>query len=580
MRIVLYLFSSFQFGWHRVLNLPGMNSNQPSAFMRRSAWAVLLVGAGVLMGAVWSGKGRSPEEDQIVINSIKFRELLSLIHTDYIDPTNTDSLADAALESLVEELDPHSSYVPRQEVFATGVQLESNFEGIGAEFQFIDDTIWVTSVVADGPSQRAGLVPGDKIISVDHVPVSGVRINPTDLTRLVRGPKGTRVVLQISRFGEKETVPITLFRDKIQSHSVDFVDMPGPGVGLIKCRRFTHGTHLEMREALQTLLQNGMKSLILDLRDNSGGYVSAAVRVADEFLRDRQLIVYTEGRNPEHNSRTYATEPGLFEEGNLCVLINENTASAAEIVTGALQDNDRALVIGRRSFGKGLVQAPITLTDGSELRLTISRYFTPSGRCIQKGYQRRRRQAYFREYEDRTLSSEMFCADSIRLQGRPVFKTQKGRKVYGGGGIIPDVFASRDSVFQPDWMSRVVDKPVLYAFILQYLNQNRKKFEHMSEKEFIRDFILGEQDLEQFRDHLQSFGAGLSPRQFEKGKPGFSLFLKAGLAKCLWQYQGFYKVLNGQDHEVAKALFFAPRSGRTLQNMASGKPAGRTRSEM
>lgn len=525
----------------------------------------------VLMGAGWMGKGRTKEEDQILINSIKFRELLTLIHHDYIDHTDTDSLADAALESLIEQLDPHSVYIPRKEVFAGNMQLESNFEGIGAEFQFIEDTIWVSGIMENSPSQKGGLLPGDRIIAVNKVAVSGVQISHQELTHLVRGPKGTPVVLQVLRNGFHAPLNIPLVRDRIASKSIDFVDMPEPGVGLIKCSRFTQHTSVELRTALTDLLSQGMKSLILDLRDNAGGYVSAAVKVADEFLPEKQLIVYTEGRNPEHNTRTYATSTGLFESGNLVVLINENTASSAEIVTGALQDNDRALVIGRRSFGKGLVQSPITLTDGSEVRLTISRYFTPSGRCIQKGFQRKKRQAYFKDMDQRSANGELFHKDSIRLAGKPIFKTRLGRKVQGGGGIIPDLFVPKDSIYQADWVSKVVDKPVLYAFILKYFNQHREEIDKIGFSPYISAFKLSNADLNQLYRHLVDFGADISKEEFQKYAPKFSIYVKAGIAKCLWQYPGFYKVINQQDSEMKKALALAPKSKRTLDQFSAVK---------
>jgi carboxyl-terminal processing protease len=549
--------------------LPGMKLHK----LRNSApllfFTVGVLGIGILMGAGWAGKGRSKEEDLILINSIKFRELLSLIHTDYIDQTDTDSLADAALESIVEELDPHSSYLPRKEVFSGNVQLESNFEGIGAEFQFIDDTIWVSGVIKDSPSEKAGLKSGDRILSVNHIMVSGVNISPLELTHLVRGPKGTPVVAGVLRSGNSGILTLQFTRDRIRSKSIDYYAMTGSDQGYIKCTRFTHSTALEVREALMHLLSSGMKSLVLDLRDNSGGYVSSSIKVADEFLSDKQLIVFTSGRNPENNTRTYATSSGLFESGNLVVLINENTASAAEIVAGALQDHDRALIVGRRSFGKGLVQAPVTLTDGSEVRLTISRYFTPSGRCIQKGFQRKKRQAYFKEFETRAKTGEFFHSDSIHVLGKPVFKTDAGRKVFGGGGIIPDVFSAKDSLLFPDKISHYVDKPVLYAFLLKYVNQNRKLLESMKLETYTHEFQLSELNVKQLRQHLTDFGVELPEREYLKLLPALELYIKAGIAKCNWQYDGFYKVLLSEDPELKKANFYAPRAQKTLQNLSS-----------
>lgn len=530
--------------------------------------AIISIGLGILMGASWAGRDRSKAEDLILINSIKFRELLSLIHTDYIDQTNTDSLADAAMESMIEELDPHSYYIPRKEVLTGSMQLESNFEGIGAEFQFIEDTIWVSSIIKNSPSEKAGLKAGDRILRVNKIPVSGVNISHNEISGLVRGPKGTPVDVDIVRNSVGKCLTIHIIRDRIPSKSVDFFDLLEPTVGYIKCSRFTQNTGYEVREALGDLLNKGMKSLILDLRDNSGGYVSSAIKVADEFLPADKLIVYTEGRNPEHNSKTFASSTGLFESGNLVILINESTASAAEIVTGALQDHDRALVIGRRSFGKGLVQSPITLSDGSEVRLTISRYFTPSGRCIQKGFQRKKRQAYFKDLDARSKTGELFHKDSIKTSGRPVFKTLHGRKVYGGGGIIPDIFVSKDSLLQSELASRLVEKPVLYAFILKYYNQNKNRFENMTLENFLSDFQLDNRSMEQLLQHLQEAGAEIQAKEFEKMKPQFALNIKAGLARCIWQSTGFFKVLISKDTEVRRSVSCAPRSKKLLDKMA------------
>lgn len=535
----------------------------------KMAMGLLCLVAGILIGGTWLGKNRSKEEDLIIVNAIKFRELLSLIHTDYIEKTDTDSLADAAISSLVEELDPHSVYISKKDVFEGSIPLESNFEGIGAEFQFIEDTIWVSAVMSGSPSDKMGLQTGDKILQVNRIPVSGVNITHQEVTQLVRGPKGSACVLEILRHEKAMSLP--LIRDRIQSKSLDFVDYPEQGVGFIKCSRFTQTTATELREALMDLIAKGMKSLVLDLRDNSGGYVSAAIKVADEFLPDNQLIVYTEGRNPEYNAKTYASSTGLFESGNMVILINENTASAAEIVTGSLQDNDRALVVGRRSFGKGLVQAPITLTDGSEVRLTISRYFTPSGRCIQKGFQRRKRQAYFKEADQRFAAGELNHKDSIKLKGRPIFKTRLGRKVMGGGGIIPDVFVAKDSILQNEKLTRWVEKPVLYAFILKYFTDNKKDLQKFGFQGFVNGFDLNQLSQKALLQHIKSYGSEITEKDFERLKPALNQYIKAGLAKCIWQYDGFYKVIQQQDLEFKKAISLAPKSKKTIDQMIALK---------
>ncbi len=548
--------------------LPGMPS-----FLKRFKFRHLLPVMLVLAAMVWiagnrPGQNKSKEEDQIIINAIKFRELLSLIHTDYIDKTDTDSLADAALTTLIEELDPHSVYIPKKEVFEGTTQLESQFEGIGAEFQFIEDTIWVSALTEDSPSEKAGLQIGDKILKVNRIPISGVNISHQEITSLVRGPKGSQCMLEILRKGEKGKITVPVVRDKIRSKSLDYAGFAENGVGYIKCSRFTQNTGAEMREALIELLSRGMKSLVLDLRDNQGGYVSAAVKVADEFLAENQLIVFTEGRNPEHNSRTLAGAAGLFESGNLVVLINENTASAAEIVTGALQDNDRALVVGRRSFGKGLVQAPITLTDGSVVRLTISRYFSPSGRCIQKGYQRRKRQAYFKETESRPA---MAVRDTMKLKGRPFFRTRLGRKVPGGGGIIPDIALSRDSILQDEKVNRRVDKPVLYSFLLRYFNDHKSELKKLGIQGFADGFEFNDKTNRELLTHLQNYGTEMPEGEFIKMKPALNQYMKAGLARCIWPEEGFFRVMQNQDREMKRALSLAPKSKKTLEHLAALK---------
>jgi carboxyl-terminal processing protease len=523
---------------------------------------IFILSCGMWIGSTWSGKNRSKEEDLIIINSIKFRELLSLIHTDYIDKTDTDSLADAALGSLVDELDPHSVYISKKDVFEGSAQLESHFEGIGAEFQFIDDTIWVSTLTPGSPAEKAGLLTGDRILKVNRIAISGVNISHQEITKLVRGPKGSQCMLEIQRSGVETPLNLPVIRDKIQSRSLDYAGHTESGVGFIKCSRFTQTTAIEMREALIELLSQGMKSLVLDLRDNPGGYVSAAIKVADEFLPENQLIVYTEGRNTEHNTRTLASSVGLFERGNLVVLVNENTASAAEIVTGSLQDNDRALVVGRRSFGKGLVQAPITLTDGSMVRLTISRYFSPSGRCIQKGFQRRKRQAFFRETESPALLAGNRFKDSLKTKGRPVFKTRLGRKVLGGGGINPDFLVLRDSLLHHEKVTGWVEKSMLQAFVLKYFNTHRRNLETFNLNSGL------DRDLQQ---HLISYGTDLSVKEFERMKPALHHYLKSALAKCLWGYEGFFKVMEIQDNELKKALSLAPKSGKTLDHLTALK---------
>jgi carboxyl-terminal processing protease len=529
------------------------------SFMNSIKWqslfkALLLVTAGVLLGAVPFGKIDLKNPDSILINSIKFRDLLQVIKTDYVDPTNTDSLTDTAIENMLAELDPHSIYIPKSDVQASHAQLESDFEGIGVELTLYYDSLFITSIAEAGPAMKAGLMPGDVILQVDKKKVTNADIQYKELSDLIRGVKNTKVELIIHRKGIHKPMKFVVVREKIPSYSVEYVSIIAPKIGYIKISRFTQSTAAEFEFALQELKNKGMEQLLLDLRDNAGGYVTAAIKVADLLLEDKKLIYYTKGRNEEYDSKAFATEKGAFEKGAIVVLINEKTASASEIVTGALQDNDRALIVGRRSFGKGLVQAPVTLADGSEVRLTISRYFTPSGRCIQKGYQRGKRQAYFKDLEIRSKSGELSHRDSIKTLGRPVFSTTKGRKILGGGGILPDIFIPKDTA-TPDQLFQYLHENMMFNYYGQLLyKQYRDQINNLSVAQFNEHFNLPDECIKQFKTFAAEGLTTKDKQLLNRADNDLQVQLKAVIAKCRWQWSGFYHVQIQNDKEVKQAL--------------------------
>ncbi|MGB3617959.1 MAG: S41 family peptidase, partial [Catalinimonas sp.] len=341
----------------------------------------LAIAGGILLGATMFGG----QNNRGVLNGYKkFGEILGLIERDYVDTVNTEDLIESAIQQMLENLDPHTVYIPSRDVEMAQTQLEGDFEGIGIEFLIVNDTIQVVSPITDGPSERVGLQAGDKIIAVDGDPVAGVGFTNRDVFDKLRGPKSSKVKVAVQRRGEPSPLDFVITRDKIPSYSIDVAYMIDRQTGYIKVSRFAANTYNEFKQSLEELRAQGMQRMILDLRDNPGGYMDRATKMADEFLSGNKLIVYADGRGERYDSKAFAYRQGMFEEGAVIVLINEGSASASEIVAGALQDNDRALIVGRRSYGKGLVQMPVNLTDGSELRLTIARYYTPSGRSVQK----------------------------------------------------------------------------------------------------------------------------------------------------------------------------------------------------
>lgn len=414
------------------------------------------------------------QQDSLRIATNKTGQTLALINYFYVDTASLDIIADKGIEAMLKELDPHSIFINKDEVKKMNEPLEGNFDGIGVSFQFMNDSIHVVEVISGGPAEKVGMLAGDIIIKVDDEVATGDTIKNDWVFKHLRGEKGTKVKVTVKRANRKEPIIFTITRDKIPLHSIDTWFMVDEQIGYVRLSRFAQTSTDEFIQAVKELQKEGMKDLIFDLRSNGGGYLNIAFEIGDHFLSGNKMIVYTEGvKSPK---QTYdATRKGLFEEGRLIILVDEYSASASEIVSGAVQDWDRGIILGRRTFGKGLVQRPFTLEDKSQIRLTTSRYYTPSGRCIQKPYDEGV-EAYKNDYAQRYKHGEMTNADSIHFADSLKYKTNKGRTVYGGGGIMPDIFIPMDTSRASDYLINLRSKSLFNNFALNWVEENRENF--------------------------------------------------------------------------------------------------------
>jgi carboxyl-terminal processing protease len=517
--------------------------------------APLLIAAGlaigILIGATLIHQSNS---SKIIVSSVtKFREIISNIENSYVDEVDPENLVEDAILDMLENLDPHSIYIPKKDVEITNADLRGEFEGIGIEFNIIKDTILVVAPLVGGPSEAVGLKSGDKIIKVDEETVAGIGITIRDVVNALRGPKGTEVTVSILRKNEKGLLDFTIIRDKIPQYSVDAAYMINDEIGYIKITRFASTTYEEFREDMVELTSRGMTKLILDLQGNPGGYMERAVDVADEFISGDKLIVTQDGRVKRYNAEFRAYRKGLFEEQPVIVLIDEGSASGSEIVAGALQDHDRALIVGRRSFGKGLVQMPIPLSDGSELRLTISRYYTPSGRCIQKPYTNGK-DSYQADRINRYENGEYFNEDSIEFIDTLKYNTAKGRVVYGGGGIMPDHFVPLDTTFTTAYLSHLLYRNAIREFTLNYYNENRERLEAMSLSDFKNHFRVTDKMLDEVIRIGESVGVTFDEQQFLVSKPLIINRVKSFIARSVWNNEGWYRIANEFNEVYQEAL--------------------------
>jgi carboxyl-terminal processing protease len=482
----------------------------------------------------------------------KVTDLINYIEKDYVDSVSRDDLTDHAIEGILEKLDPHSAYIPAEDFGEMEDQLHSNFEGIGIQFRIEKDTIMVIQTIPGGPSEKAGLLAGDRIVKINDSIVAGTGITNKDAVGQLKGKRGSQVKVGIFRRGLEELIDFTLVRDVIPTYSVDISYMVDDSIGYIKMTRFAENTYEEMVKAINKLIAQGMTRLILDLRGNFGGFLQASVHISDEFLPDGKLIVYTEG-NSRPNSYAYATKRGIFEENGLVILIDESSASASEIVAGAIQDNDRGLIVGRRSFGKGLVQEQLSFPDGSAVRLTVARYHTPTGRYIQRPYEKGAKD-YYEELYERYTSGEMENPDSIAFADTIKYYTPAGKVVYGGGGIMPDVYVPLKTDEKDKLYNRLVHQNAIFQYAFDYTDRERSALsKYTTVEEFRKDFNVDDRLFNGLTEYIRSEGITYTQQELRDSEKKIKTLLKAYIGRNLLDDAGFYPIY----HEVDKIFLIA-----------------------
>ena len=485
----------------------------------------------------------------------KLTNALTAISNLYVDSINDKKIVENTLEAVLRELDPHSLYIPKEEVDRVNEPLEGSFEGVGIQFQMMEDTLLVIQTISGCPAEKVGILPGDRIIYIDNDLVAGVKMQNSDIFKRLRGQKGTEVTVKIRRGGIKELMEFKIIRDKIPLYSVDASYMIGKDIGYIKINNFGNSTVQEFEKAFKTLKGKGMTKLILSLQGNGGGYLNAAIQLADEFLSANKLIVYTQGLN-QPKTVAESTSNGIFETGKLIVLVDEYSASASEIVSGALQDWDRAIIVGRRTFGKGLVQRQFPLIDGSMLRLTVARYYTPTGRCIQKSYK-----GGYEKYEmdlvDRFKKGEFLHADSIHFPDSLRYYTLNlKRKVYGGGGIMPDIFVPLDTTRYTDFHRKIVARGVVLKVCVQYIDKNRAelKKKYPTFEKFKKEYEVDDAFLNLLLSAAEKENIKVDTAQYAISKPLIKLQLKALVARDLWEMNEYYQIMDADNESLQKAV--------------------------
>lgn len=483
----------------------------------------------------------------------------------YVDTVNADKLIDNAINGMLEKLDPHSKYIPKSEVQKMNEPLDGKFEGIGVVFQMMEDTLLVIQTISGGPSEKVGIFAGDRIVYVNDTTIAGVNMQNTDIMKKLRGPKGTSVNVKILRRGVKELIEFKIIRDVIPIYSIDAAYMVDDKIGYIKVNKFSETTLQEFNEAMDKLKAKGMKSLILDLQDNGGGYLKTAVQLASTILPSNKLVVYSEGVSQPRETFTTTGKPS-FEKGEVVVLVNESSASASEILSGSIQDWDRGLIVGRRTFGKGLVQKPIPLPDGAQIRLTVAQYFIPSGRCVQRPYKDNLKD-YDKDFIERYNRGELMHEDSISFpDSLKYFTLEKKRPVYGGGGIMPDLFVPLDTTKYTKYHRNLAAKNVLNNFVLNYLDNNRSSLEKKynvkgNEKkkeagftEFNRTFAISDNDLKEITDAGEKEKVEFDEEQFKQSKALIKKQVKAMIARDLWNTNEYYQIMNDENPIYLKGV--------------------------
>lgn len=508
---------------------------------------------GILIGTFYAKHFAGNRLGIINGSSNKLNALLRIVDDQYVDTVNMTDLVEKAMPQILAELDPHSTYIPAQNLEEVTSELEGSFSGIGIQFTIQDDTIHVNSVIQGGPSEKVGLMAGDRIVMVDDSLFVGKKVTNERAMRTLKGPKGTQVKLGVKRATEKELLNFTITRGDIPQNTIDAAYMLTDDFGYIQVSKFGRTTHVELLNAIALLNHKNCKGLIIDLRGNTGGYMEAAVRMVNEFLPEGKLIVYTEGRKYPRADE-FANGTGSCQKMPIIVLIDEGSASASEIFTGAIQDNDRGMVVGRRSFGKGLVQQPIDFSDGSAIRLTIARYYTPSGRCIQRPYQNGKDRNYEMDWLTRYEHGEYFSKDSIKLDENLRYSTALGRPVYGGGGIMPDVFVPQDTTGVTSYLTEVQSKGLTIQFTFHYTDNNRDKLKKYEDEESLLNYLRRQGLVEQFIRYADSKGVKRRNILIQKS---YKLLEKSIYGNIIYNMLGkeaYIQYLNQSDQTVKKAV--------------------------
>ena len=517
----------------------------------RPVWVIIILLSGLLLG-LYINKGVGKRQ-VIFEGGSKFDEVMWYVDNEYVEKPDAQKLQDEAIAAMMEKLDPHSAFISLDEFNEVNDPLLGSFDGIGVQFRLEKDTIAVVSVIKGGPSEKVGIMAGDRIIYVDDTLVASQKLNNEDVMRKLKGPKNTKVRVRVLRRGVEGLLDYTITRAAIPTYSVDIAYMLDKNIGYLKLSKFSATTFDEFKKGIKDLRSQGMQQLVFDLRGNTGGYLSAAVDIADEFLPRGSLIVYTEGRNRPRQFMN-ARRNGMLEDIPVVVLIDGESASASEIVAGALQDNDRGTIIGRRSFGKGLVQEQIMLSDNSAIRLTVARYYTPTGRCIQKPYSGDLEE-YMLESLERYENGELFSEDSIHFADSLKYTTPKGKTVYGGGGIMPDIYVPLVNDSTEYYFNRIVNKGLLYQYAFEYTDKHRRQLQqYKTVKSFDQSFVVSDAMFDELVKLADEKGIKGTEEQRQVARREANTLLKAYIARNLFDDEGFYPIYAPMDEVLQRAL--------------------------
>ncbi len=519
-----------------------------SKFLQPIIYATILI-IGILIGLYLLPNQSNLSSKE---KSNKIESIIEYAENNYVDSVNYDELIKNAINGMLQKLDPHSLYIPKEEFTAVAEELNGNFEGVGIQFNIFNDTLMIVNTIVGGPSEKVGLMPGDRIVRIDTQNVAGIGITNADVLKKLKGPKGSKVNVGIKRTGVKQILTFSITRDVISVHSVDVAFKIDSKTAYIKVNEFTATTVDEFTTSCKTLVENGIEKLIIDLRGNAGGYLNAAVDICEQFLPKGSKIVYTEGRKSP-KKEYISGKKGLFRNIKLAILIDEWSASASEIVAGAIQDNDRGIIVGRRSFGKGLVQDQVELNDGSAVRLTIARYYTPSGRCIQRKYNGGV-EDYYTDMLNRYESGELENIDSLKIQDSTTFYTKSGRKVYGGGGIIPDIFVPLERNENLSYLNSILNSGVIYKFSFDYVDKNRSSFKiYKNASQFISSYQVSNTTFENFILFAEKNGIKRDQQKIQYSKNDLNVWLKGFIGRNLFGDDAFYPIILQVDKTFQKA---------------------------